>query len=124
MVKTTSQFSYEKTASVLAETEYSDDTSVSKRWGISERTIKRWRAKALLDEKLSLLVNQKKALLAQSWQEDASKCMKIALTKLTELIKHDGDPKQIHAIAGAIKIVGELKLGYEVLTTDESSNNQ
>lgn len=111
-----SQFPYEKAAIILAEAELYGDKRVSLRWGITDRTIRNYRARAVEDPQLSSLFQLKSQLLEREWTADATKALKVSLDKLIELVKDDGKPEQIHAVAGAIKIVGELKIASDALS--------
>lgn len=113
------KFPYEKAATILAECDFYEDKQVAKRWGIETRSIRNYRARLSEDQHLILLYQQKKQLLVSGWQQDTSKCLKIALEKLAELIiDKDSEPKRITAVANAVKIVGELKIASDVLGDD------
>ena len=58
-------------------------------------------------------------MLIIDWQADATRCLKVGLNRLTEIIpvaETEEDGKVIYAIAGAMKVVGELKLASDALT--------
>lgn len=111
------KFPIERAATILAEADLFGDDRTAKRWGITTRTIYNYRNRAQSDAKLSESFTLKKRMLLVDWQADATRCIKVSLAKLTELIpeatKEDADV--IHAIAGALKIVGELKIAYDAL---------
>ncbi|ARV58044.1 hypothetical protein BZZ01_04810 [Nostocales cyanobacterium HT-58-2] len=117
------EFPYERAAVVLAESELFGDKQTAKRWGISDRTIRNYRTRMSEDEHLAALFHLKKEALTKDWQSDATKALKVSLNKLVELVQDNGKPDQIHAVAGAVKIVGELKIAFEALT-DEPGNNR
>lgn len=68
---------------------------------------------------LTSLYQQKKQLLVSGWQQELTKCLNIALQKLTELIlDRDSEPRRITALTNAIKVVGELQIASDVLGDD------
>ena len=113
------KFPYEKASSILAEAELFGDDATAKRWGITSRTIYNYRGRSASDPKLSESFTLKKRILMIDWQSDATKTIKVGLTELNRrmpLAATEEDAKVIHAIAGACKIVGELKIAYEALS--------
>jgi hypothetical protein len=118
------KFPYEKASTILAEAELFGDDATAKRWGITTRTIYNYRDRATSDAKLSESFILKKRVLLVNWQADATKTIKVGLSELNRRIpiaRSEEDAKVIHAIAGAIKIVGELKIASDALSEPESS---
>lgn len=117
-----SEFPYERAAIILAESELYGDLSTSNRWGITDRTIRNYRARAVSDSKLSCLFQIKRQLLEREWINDATRTLKTGLNRLNQLIPvaTASDAATIHAIAGAIKIVGELKIASDALSEPTS----
>lgn len=121
------KFPYERASSILAEAEIFGDKRTASRWRVSERTIGNYRARASEDAKLSESFLLKKRMLLLDWQQDATKSLRIGLATLQELtalrdepdennrVRTKGLADEIHATAGALKIVGELKIQYEAL---------
>jgi hypothetical protein len=107
---------YERAAIILAEADLFGDRQIAARWGIGDRTVRNYRTRAVSDSKLSSLYQLKKQLITRDWQTDATRALKVGLDKITHLIRDDGEPAQIHAVAGAIKIIGELKIASEALS--------
>lgn len=112
------KFPYEKASIVLAEADIFGDDATAKRWGITTRTIYNYRDRATLDPKLSESFILKKRMLLVDWQTEATKTIRIALNTLNTRIPTattEEDAKVIHAIAGACKVIGELKLASDAL---------
>lgn len=117
-------FKYDRAACIVAESDVFGIEEVAKRWGVSDRTIWRYKAKCVEDELLAELVTRKKAKLSDSWTENASRALNTALNELNKkipLMKTEEDAKIIYSIVGAIKVVGELKITADTLSADESS---
>lgn len=112
------ELNYEKAAMVLVESDFFGDEEVATRWGITTRTIRNYRNRLAIDPQLSALFQVKRQLFAASWIDDASKTLKISLGELSRRVRiatNEEDAKVIHAIAGAAKIVGELKIAHDAL---------
>lgn len=63
-------------------------------------------------------------MLIADWQQDAVKTIKVGLNELNRRIPMaatEEDAKVIHAIAGAVKIVGELKITGEALSGEPAT---
>lgn len=58
-----STFSHDRAAIILVEATYFTDSTVAKNWGITQRTIQRYRQRMAEDETLSSLVAVKKKSL-------------------------------------------------------------
>ena len=112
------KLNYEKAAAILVESDFFGDDEVATRWGVTTRTIRNYRMRLVEDPQLSSLFQIKRQLFAASWVDDASKTLKIALDELSKRVRTaqcEEDAKVIHAIAGAAKIVGELKITHAAL---------
>ena len=110
-------FDYDRAAMVLAEAIYRGDRETALRWGISERTIYRYRERMSRDDKLSDLVKEKRARLDRSWADKLPASIQAAIEFLQEAAQkaNKTDPEVIHAIAGALKIQTEVVLTKDVL---------
>lgn len=110
-------FNYERAAQVLAEADLLGDQEVSRRYGISVRSIKRYRARAHNDPKLALYVSEKKTVLAQEWAAELGPAIREAIAFLHRAAqKADPEnPQAIHAVAGALKILADVAMTRKVL---------
>lgn len=118
------KFPYEKAAIVIAEADIFGDKYALEKWGINRSTLWRWRDRAQSDFDLHQNATLKKRMLLAGWQEDATNTIKIALSELNRripLAATEDDARMIHAISGALKVVGELKIGADVISGAESS---
>ena len=92
---------------ILAEAAVVGDGVAADRYGVSARTVWRYRARAQTDPKLAALVSKRLASLGEDWARESSAFLLGAIAKLSTLIDQ-ATVEQIHEVAGAIKIVGEL----------------
>jgi hypothetical protein len=125
------KFPYERASTILAEADIFGEDLTAKRWRISPRTIFNYRQKSRVDQKLKESVGTKKKLLTDQWGKDCVKSVKLALRTLDEIIPRatevlSGDLEAakayaavLHAVAGAVKVVGELSLASEALNLSE-----
>lgn len=111
-------FNTERAATILVEAMFASDSDVADRWGVSVRSIQRYRSRLLEDTQLSALVALKKQLFCRAWVDDAAEVIKVAALETKRRMKTaktEDDAKVIHAIAGAAKIFGELNITYTAL---------
>jgi hypothetical protein len=102
---------------VLTESDIYGVRGTAKRWGISERSISRYRAKMLSDPILAESVEAKKRALLKSWENECTRAMAAGFNRLADLMANgsSSDCDLIHSIAGALKICGELKIKHAEL---------
>jgi len=101
------------------------DVEAAKHFGISARTVARYRAKLAEDTELSALVAEKTkefAAVSEGWAEQACRFMSSAIDKLNTLVQQAG-PEQMRDVVGAIKIVGELEITRKVLGGEQPSSD-
>lgn len=111
------KFSQDQIAQILVEAAYRGDVDTADKYGISIRTIQRWRALSENDVGLTRLIAQKKLAFEQGWADEAAGALKAGLEFLKEAAQKASktDPNVIHAIAGAVKIASEVLITREVL---------
>ena len=109
-------FNAERAATILAEAEFCSDKQIINEYKIDRSTLWHWRKRLKSDPDFFRLFQRRKKQVAESWRDDAVWFMKASLRKLTELVQSDGNSKQIYAVAGALKIVGELKITGDALS--------
>lgn len=115
-----SKFPYEKAVLAIAQGDLFGDKPVLDKLGVTSKTLYRWRLRAKEDPTMSKDVLSKKRMLLNSWQEDATRPLKVGFDELARrmpIAKDATDAKIIFAISGAVKILGELKLDSTVLLT-------
>lgn len=110
-------------ARILAESDFYSDEDLSVRWGISRRTIVRYRQRASVDPKLASIVTECRKDLQDVWVENALANLNSALIELKRrytTARSKDDAECIQAIASALKIVGELKIASDALSDTDT----
>jgi len=108
---------YDRTATILVEAAYYGDHETAHRWGISERTIQRYRQRLQNDDKLAEFVARKKAAFERGWADELPGSIKAGIDFLKRAA-HSADPRDpdaIHAVAGALKIQTEVVVTKDIL---------
>lgn len=108
---------YELAARIIAEAEFSPDKLVCARYGITTRTLQRYRVQMAEDEKLSACVASQKDVLESEWVSDAIRTMRCQFRFLRKAAQTADakDPAAIHAIAGAMKLLGDGVAGSRII---------
>ena len=111
------RLNYERAALVLVEAVYYGDRVASERWGISVRSINRYRHRLATDPELAELVRLKKEAFERDWIEEMPAAIRAGVRFLTNAFgaSDPTDPDAIHAVAGAIKILAEVGLTKEII---------
>jgi hypothetical protein len=112
-----SRLDYDRVASILVEAAFFGDPQASQRWGITERTIRNYRAKLDEDSELSSFFLVKKQAFESEWATEIPMAIRAGIHFLGEAAKkaNPTDPDTIHAIAGAVKILAEVGLTKEII---------
>lgn len=108
---------YDRVATILVESIYFGDVPTAKRWGLSTRTIERYRKRLNEDDKLSGFVALKKERFESNWAEEIPAAIRNGTRFLIKSFQ-EADPKDadsIHAVAGAMKILAEIGLTKEII---------
>lgn len=93
------------------------DRTAADRLNISDRTLRRHRARMATDPALAALVREKVKAEAGQWRAARLGFLRVALAKLKGLVE-EAKVDQMRDVVGAIKIVGELQVATEALGTD------
>lgn len=109
-------FEREVIAQILAETVFNGIEATSQKYGVSERTIRRWRNHLEADAELTKLVEAKKMVFRKRWADDAGIFIQQGFQYLrVAATSQETSPEMVHAIAGAMKIASEIVAVHEVL---------
>lgn len=102
----------ELAATVLIEAAYTTDEKAAARYGISLRTIQRWRSKIQTDPILAGFVATKKRAFDEAWAEEIPVTLRKAMRFLNDAFeKADArNPAIIESVVGAIKIIAEVQM--------------
>lgn len=110
-------FDYERAATILAETAFSDDQVVCRKYGITDRTLRRYRERLLTDPRLSAFVREKQAALAERWADELGPAIGAAVRFLRQAAQKADpkDPAAIRAVAEALRGLAEIDMTRQVL---------
>lgn len=110
-------FNYELASTVLVEAAYQGDDVAAKKYGVSVRSVRRWRKRIDEDERLASFVRIKKDRMEQRWADELPSAIRASITYLQNAAQevNKRDPDAIHAVAGALKILSDVALTKEVL---------
>lgn len=107
----------ERAAQVLALAEQSSDQAAAKHFGITVRSVQRYRELLASDHELAAAFAEKNAKLeaaAGDWAEAAVDFMLTGIQKLKQLVG-EAKVENLRDVTGAVKIVGELDITRKVL---------
>jgi hypothetical protein len=116
----------QQVASILVESAYYGATPTATKYGISVRTLQRWRERLDGDRSLQDEFERVRSIFEREWATDAIAAIKAGLhflTKAAQTVKAS-DPAAIHAVAGGIKIASEMLIVREVLDARLSGPNR
>ncbi|GIW32867.1 hypothetical protein [Meiothermus sp.] len=107
----------DRVSTILAEAAFSDDRSVCQRHGITDRTLRRYRARMMNDPRLSAIVREKQARLTEKWADELAPAIGAAIRFLRQACEL-GDPtspNMVRAVAESLQALAELDLTRQVL---------
>jgi len=112
-----SQFNYELAALVLVESIFYGDERVAEKYGISTRSIQRYRKRLQTDDKLSELVALKSRQAQRDWINKLPPAIEASIEFLRKAANAAdvNDPQVIHSIAGSLKILSEIEMTKAIL---------
>ncbi len=110
-------FDYQRAAAILAEAAFSDDRSVCQKYGITDRTLRRYRARMMNDPRLSAIVREKQARLTEKWADELGPAIGAAVRFLKRAAElgDPTNPNSVRGVAEALKVLAELDLTRQVL---------
>ncbi|HYE73542.1 MAG TPA: hypothetical protein VEF04_09425 [Blastocatellia bacterium] len=109
-------------ATVLVEALFTTDQKVCEKYGVSERSLRRWRNAFAFgtDQELAACVHTKKEAFDREWVAHCNPALAAGINFLTDAARFAGDqqkknPQFIAAIAGAVKVISEVKLTSDII---------
>jgi hypothetical protein len=108
----------DRAARVLVDAFALGDRTAADRWKISEKTVRRYRARLETDPELSALVLQKKAREEHDWRVSRMRLLRATMARLEALVA-DAKVEQLRDVAGVLKIVGDLEVATDVLNREQ-----
>lgn len=109
-------------AQVLIEAVYTTDERACQKYGISERTLRRYRAAMAKDSELSAFVRIKKQALDKAWADELRIALHKGIRTLSDCMEaisadpaYRKNPMIVSAIAGAIKLCADIELTGRII---------
>lgn len=110
-------FNYERASSALVESAYYGDPYAAKRFGVSTRSIVRWRNRMDTDDDLAALVVIKKEQFAKSWSDELPAAIRASIRALKDaaLKLEMTDTASVKVIADSLHRLTEIAMTKDVL---------
>ena len=107
----------ERVALALLHALYSSDKEAAKLYGISTRTIEKYRRHLGIDEELTAIFLLKKEIFERDWVGRTAPAIIEAIDFLQRAAQSADpkDPDAIHAMAGALKILSEISMIKQII---------
>jgi len=109
------EFNRYRAAQVLVDATLTDDQAAAEKWGVTDRTVRDYRARLATDLELATVYRDLLNKAANALSRARRRFLEKALEKLEDLVEAASKPEHITAVAGAVKVVGELELAADVL---------
>lgn len=126
-----SKYDPELAATVLLEAIYTTDKKACEKYGITDRTLRRYRQRLATDSELSAIVRTKKEKLDEAWADELPIALRRGIQVIGECVeavsqdeKAKKDANVIHAISGALKICADMQLTSRVIDARYSKGNR
>lgn len=116
-------FDRDRAARILVDAIALGDKTACKQWGITERTLGRYRVRLEADRGLSEAVRIIGDKADKHWRTARTQFLRKAIAKLETLIAA-ATPKQIRDVAEAVRVVGELDVASQVLNGSDNPDHE
>lgn len=124
-------YNQEFAATVLIAAVYTSDAVACQQYGVTERTLQRYRKRLSEDPKLSELVATKKALLDKEWAQDFIAPLKRGAQFIAEAFEacradpqYKKNPVVIQAVAEAVRLCADVVLTNKAIDAQFSDQDQ
>lgn len=116
----------DRAAKMLVEAATLGDKATAKKYGISLRSLQRWRKRLEGDTDLSSAVAAKKARVEEGWADEIPGALRAAIAFLRKAAEKadPADPAAIHSVAGAMKLLSETSATWKVLDARLARQNR
>lgn len=120
------KFNPERAAAALVDAAFTDDKAAARKHGISVRSIENWRSRLNHDAELVELFAHKKALVTKGWAARLDEAIETGIDFLIRASAQANPmaPDAIHAVAGAVKLLSEIRLTEKVLDARLAGSNR
>lgn len=112
------KFDRDKAAKIVLDASLMGDRAAADKWGVSERTVRHYRQKLDSDPEFAEVCQEKKAVQDAAWADEIPSAIASCIDFLKRASQscNVNDPDAVHAIAGALKILGETSMTREVIS--------
>lgn len=119
-------FNYDLASSALVDAAYMGDKGAAEKYGVTTRTVRRWRDRLDTDAHLSSFVREKKILTDQEWASELPSAIRASIRFVRESAKESklGSPDATKVVADALKILAEVALTREILDARLAGQNR
>jgi hypothetical protein len=116
----------EKIATIIVEASVNGDEAAAKKYGLNERSLRRYRALGEKDAGLADLVREKRAKVEAGWADEIPGALREAIGFLRKAATEGDvkDPAMVHSIAGAFKLLSEQAATWKVLDARLARQNR
>ena len=125
------KFRYDLAACVLIEALFTTDAEACKKYGITERTLHRYRQRLVEDSVLEHLFAEKKRALDDKWADVLPNAMREAVHAIAEISKElrtnpatRRNPVSLERLAGALKLCADVYYTGKVIDARIADRNR
>lgn len=122
----TKQFDYDRAARALIEAIHYGDDVAAQRFGVTKRSIRRWRAKSQIDQELSHKVRELKDLDNRDWAKRLVDGILAQIDYATRAAQEANpkDPEAIHANTASLRALSEIAIVKDILDARYAGQNR
>lgn len=118
----------ESVAEILVDSYVSGRTAeqTAKKYGITDRTLRKYRRRLRDDPVLADLFRSKRAKVSEGWAEEVPGAMRASVEFLRKAAE-EGDPRDplmVHSVAGAMKLLSEVSATWKILDARLARTNR
>lgn len=117
------EFDRIRAAEVLVDAHLLGTPRAAEKWGVNPRTVRNYQGRLSDDVELARLYAAKLKRAEEDWRTERLRFLRNGLAKLDELVRLATEPKEISAVAQAVKVVGELQVASDVLNGDRDADS-
>ena len=119
----------EQTARILVDAMYSSDVTAAKKWGVTLRTVYRYRNRFRTDPQLSAIVTKLRQEFESNWKPELARAITTGVKKMARMIEAAPEGKTfnaaaLEAVTGAVKVLSEIQITSDVLNAGQGGLKQ
>jgi len=117
------KFNRERASRILVDAIAFGDRTAAKRWGITEKTIGRYRKRLESDRELSESVRAKGQKADKDWSKARLRSLRATLKKANELVRMANRADLLGAVTEHLRVLGELDIAATVLRGNDGDGD-